>query len=59
MHDEVSLAALLELCSVEEPEPGAVGEKRPAAVAFREWTRAVQRRATEWGAGPQGSRRAW
>ena len=57
--DELSLTDLLDLCSVEEPEPASVVEQRAASTALRERTRAWQRRAIQWGAGPQGSRRAW
>ena len=63
MDQELSLAALLDLCSVdegdEEYEPNVVLDLRAAGAAFREWTRDVTRRATEWGSGPQGSWRAW
>jgi hypothetical protein len=57
MDDDLTLAALFDLCAV-EPEPAAA-DRRTAVTAIREWSRAWTVRATLWGAGPQGSRRAW
>jgi hypothetical protein len=63
MDQDLSLTALLDLCSVDEggEEHGttAAADLRAAGTALREWTRDWTRRATEWGAGPQGSWRAW
>lgn len=55
--DEMNLAALLELFGHEdEPhdEPS-----RSATPGLRVWTQHWLQRATAWGAGPEGSWRAW
>lgn len=60
--EELSLLALLDLCWLEEPAEAPAVERRPVDVSWdglRTWARMLARRATEWGAGPRGSWRAW
>ena len=54
---DLSLAALLDLCSVDEDEPAT--HDRSLGAALRERSRTWSVRVTLRGAGPQGSRRAW
>jgi hypothetical protein len=60
--DELSLAALLDLFAPEEPAAASTAERRSfrsSGAALGAWTQKWSQRATEWGAGPQGSWRAW
>lgn len=67
---EMSLAALLELFGHEdephdEPHDGPHDEphdespREHAGPGLRAWTQHWLQRASAWGAGPEGSRRAW
>jgi hypothetical protein len=54
---DLSLAALLDLCSVDEDEPTT--HVRSTGTALRERSRTWSVRVSLRGAGAQGSRRAW
>ena len=63
--EETSLAALLDLCTLDEPEEHEPGSW-PARRTLREsgaslvgWAQHWRDRASGWGAGPEGAWRAW
>ena len=60
--DEMNLAALLELFGHEDEPHDEFHDDAPwqnPVPAVRAWTQQWLQRATAWGAGPEGSWRAW
>ncbi|MEU2347128.1 hypothetical protein [Modestobacter sp. NPDC049651] len=53
------LAGLLELFSADQPVPAAGAPLPALGGRLRSGAAQLSRRASEWGSGPEGARRAW